>query len=197
MASPVIIELGEEYTLSGKTNKIWIENAKILTAESRGQSVVLKGKMLGMTLLRQNEQALKVIVVPINSKKTFQDWQKLSQLFLDIHVDFCDDVVCLKGKLFRFQDYIRIVNLIEQYNSAIYLSLETDDLMKDKLNLYIENNLRNNGLTPLKTIYASPWKLNYSDKELAQDYKQSLLKLGIKAAENNPLDDTTETKTHY
>ena len=68
LASPVLIELGEEYTLSGKTNKIWIENAKVLTAQSRGQSVVLKGKTLGMTLLRQNERALKVVVVPINSK---------------------------------------------------------------------------------------------------------------------------------
>ena len=184
LASPIIIELGEEYNLAGKTNKIWIENAKVLTAESRGQSVALKGKMLGMTLLRQNEHALKVVVVPINSKKTFQDWQKLSQQFLDIRVDFCEDVVCLKGKLFRFHDYIRIVNLIEQHSSAIYLSLETGDLIKDKLNLFIENNLRNYGLTPLKTIYASPWKLNYSDKELALDYKLALLKLGIKAVEN-------------
>ncbi len=183
-ASPIVIELGEEYSLRGATKNIWIENAKVLTAEPRGQAVVLKAKMLGATLLRQNDKSLKAVVVPVNSKKTFQDWQKLSQSFLGLRVDFCEVVVCLKGTLYRFQDFLKILSLIESYNSIIYLSLDLDVKLKEKINLHVENHLRNNGLTPLKLIYANPWRLNYSDKELAMDYKSALKSLGIAAMLN-------------
>ena len=183
-AAPLIVELGEDHILKGRTSKIWIENAKVISAQSGGSGVVLKPVALGTSLIRQNDQAIKVIVVPINSKKTYKDWLLQSQKFLGITVDICENVVCLRGKLFRFQDFKRITDLIEKQNSSIYFGMELSDELKEQVNAFTENHLRNSGLTPLKVIYTQPWKLNYSNKETAADYTQALRKIGILAVEN-------------
>lgn len=183
-ADHIIIELGEDYTLKGITTKIWIENAKILSATSAANGIILKTLSIGQTLIRQNNHLINISVVPTGSQKTFQDWLKLSQKFIGINVDFCQDVVCLKGKLYRFEDFKKIIQLIEKNESSLYLALSVDDDLKIQLNLWYENRLRENGLTPLKIVYAYPWRLNYSAKEMALDYKVFARKFGILALEN-------------
>ncbi|MBC7464681.1 MAG: hypothetical protein H7256_01700 [Bdellovibrio sp.] len=180
----IIIELGEDYTLPGRTDKIWVENAKIISAVPAGSGVRLKTMTLGQTLIRQNNQLIKVSVVPTGSQKTYQDWQKLSQKFLNIKVDFCDDVVCLKGKLFRFEDFKRLTRLIQENESSLYLALDVESDLKAKLNTWIENYMRENGMTPLKVVYSQPWKLLYTNKENSSDYKHLLRRIGILALEN-------------
>lgn len=180
----IIIELGEDYTLTGKTDKIWVENAKIISAVPAGSGVRLKTITLGQTLIRQNNQLIKVSVVPTGSQKTYQDWQKLTQKFLNIKVDFCDDVVCLKGKLFRFEDFKRLTKLIQENESSLYLALDVDGDLKTKLNSWVENYMRENGMTPLKVVYSQPWKLLYTNKDNASDYKHLLRRIGILALEN-------------
>lgn len=183
-AKDIIIELGEDYVLTGKTDKIWIENAKVLSAVPAGSGVRLKTNALGQTLIRQNNQLIKVSVVPTGSQKTYQDWTKLTQKFLNLRVDFCDDVVCLKGKLFRFEDFKRLAKLIQDNDSSLYFALDVDLELKAKLNTWIENYMRENGLTPLKVVYSQPWKLLYTNKESAADYKHLLGRIGILALEN-------------
>ena len=46
-AAPLIVELGEDHILKGRTSKIWIENAKVISAQSGGSGVVLKPVALG------------------------------------------------------------------------------------------------------------------------------------------------------
>ena len=180
----IIIELGEDYSLPGKTDKIWIENAKVLSAVPVGAGVRLKTVALGQTLIRQNNQLIKVSIVPTGSQKTFQDWQRLTKKFLNLRVDFCDDVVCLKGKLFRLEDLKRLTKLIQENESSLYLALDIGSDLKNKVNSWYENYTRDNGLTPLKIIYSQPWKLLYTNKDNASDYKHLLARVGVLALEN-------------
>ncbi|OFZ30567.1 MAG: hypothetical protein A2622_08680 [Bdellovibrionales bacterium RIFCSPHIGHO2_01_FULL_40_29] len=183
-AKSLVIELGEDSILQGRTEKIWIENSKLLTAEPAGNSIRLKAHNLGSTLIRQNNQLIKVSIVPMDSKKTFLDWQILSKKFVGLTVDFCNHVVCLKGKLYRFQDFKRIVELIEKNNSSLFLALQMDDPLRETVTRFIENHLRASGLTPLKINFSSPWTLNYNAAELATDYKIASQKMGVLATEN-------------
>lgn len=183
-ATPLIIELGEDLVLTGRTEKMWIENAKIISAEPSGATVKLKGLALGTTRLRQNGVLKLAHVVPLFSKKTFEDWQLLSKKFVGLTVSFCEEVVCLKGKLYRFKDYQRVLELIQKQNSIIFLALEAEESLQKEIDIFIENQLRAAGLTPLKVIHTSPWKLHYSVKEQANDYKSALEKVGVLALEN-------------
>lgn len=183
-ADPIAIELGEDYTLKGNTSKIWIENSKVLTASSGSGGVILKTVSVGQSLIRQNNRLIKVSVVPTGSKKTFQDWQRLSQKFVGLTTESCDDVVCLKGHLYRFEDFKKIIQLIDQNESSLYLALTLDDTLKSQLSLWFENRLRESGLTPMKIVFGQPWRLSYSTKETATDYKNAARKFGVLASEN-------------
>ncbi len=180
----LVIELGEDYTLKGTTSKIWIENAKIVSAVSTAAGVTLKSNSIGQTRIRQNNKLIRVSIVPLGSQQTFQDWLKLSQKFLNISVAFCEDVVCLKGKLFRFEDFKKITELIQKNESAIYLALDVDDELKGQLNLWYENRFREHGLTPFKIQFCQPWRLSYSTKETGAAYKSVANSWGILASEN-------------
>ncbi len=183
-SEPIVIELGEDYTLKGVTSKIWIENAKIISAASTARGLLLKSNSIGQTLIRQNNQLIKVTVVPTGSQKTYKEWLRLSQKFVNVSVHFCEDVVCLKGKLFRFEDFKKIIGLIDQNESSLYLALEVDEDLRVQLNLWFENRLREAGLTPMKIMYGQPWRLTYSSKETAADYKGTARKFGLLAVEN-------------
>ncbi len=181
---PIITELGEDYILKGKTSKIWIENAKVLSAVSTSAGLTLKTNSVGQSLIRQNNDLIKVLVVPTGSRKTYQDWLRLSQKFVNLSVAFCDDVVCLKGKLFRLEDFKKLIELIEKNESSLYFALNVDEELRRQLNLWFENRLRESGLTPMKIMYGQPWRLNYSAKESASDYKAAVKRFGVLAVEN-------------
>ncbi len=183
-SNSIVIELGEDYTLKGNTTKIWIENSKVLSATSGAGGVLLKTASIGQSLIRQNNRLIKVSVVPTGSKKTFEDWQRLSQKFVGVTTEFCDDVVCLKGRLYRIEDYKKIIKMIEENESSLYMALTLDDSLKTQLNLWFENRLRESGLTPLKIVFGQPWRLNYSAKESSTDYKNATRKFGVLALEN-------------
>ena len=180
----LVIELGEDYILKGLTTKIWIENAKIISAVSTSSGLTLKTNSIGQTRIRQNNKLIKVSVVPMGSQQTFQDWIRFSQKFLNISVAFCEDVVCLKGKLFRFEDFKKIIDLIQKNESSIYLALDTNEELKVQLNLWFENRFRESGLTPFRIQYNQPWRLSYSTKDSGVDYKTMANKWGILASEN-------------
>ncbi len=180
----ITIELGQEHHLKKKFSKIWVENQKVIVAESRGGSVFLKTLAVGRTQIRLDNTSYTVISAPIGSLSTLNDWTLLTKKFVGLKVDFCDEVVCLKGKLYRWVDYEKIIHLMQENNSSLFWAVDLDDKLKQLVSIYVEKYLRANGLTPLKVMYSSPWRIQFSSKEYASDYKSNLQQIGILAVEN-------------
>ena len=178
------LEEGQSYRLSGSVQKLWIENSKILKAESLGGGIELKALSIGQTELRKNNELIKVVVSPIGSQYTLEKCKSLSKKFIGLKVDLCEHVICLSGKLFRFQDYERILNYLSKTNSSLYLALDTTPVVQQKINLYIENNIRESGLTPLKVNFSRPWRVQFNSKDAAETYTYNYQKLGILASTN-------------
>ncbi|MBC7457637.1 MAG: hypothetical protein H7235_05120, partial [Bdellovibrionaceae bacterium] len=181
---PILIELGQDYLLKKKFSKIWVENQKILAVEAKGSRVSLKTLAIGKTQIRLDNESFTVVSTPIGSLTTFTDWSLITKKFVGLRVDFCEEVVCLKGRLYRLADFEKIIHLIQERNSVIFLSADLDEKLKMKINAYAEKFLRTKGLTPLKLMYSDPWKIQYSAKEYASDYKYNLQQIGILAIEN-------------
>lgn len=188
----ITIELGEEYIHKKQISKIWIENPKIISANSLQNKLAIKGLSLGQTQARFDSEIQKIIVVPAGSFRTFSDWTFISKKFLNLKVDICDDVICLKGKIYRFQDFEKILRLMEEYSSSIYFAVEMSDQLKLQVQQYIEKNLRDLGLTPMKLVFSEPWKMPNTNKELMTDYKNKLKKIGILVIENKQKIDITD-----
>jgi pilus assembly protein CpaC len=180
----IAIELGQDHLLTKKFSKVWIENPTLISAQPKGSQVYLKALGIGRTQIRLDNESYTVVSTPIGSLKTFTDWTLLSKKFLGLQVDFCEDVVCLKGKLYRYTDFEKILQLIQMHGSALYWAVDADDILKKKISAYSEKFLRDKGLTPLKLMYGQPWRIQYTSKDFASDYKKSMQLLGILAVEN-------------
>lgn len=180
----LFLEEGQNLILTGGVQKLWIENSKIVKAEQAKTGVELKGLSIGQTEIRKNNELLKVIVSPLGSKHTLDTWIQLSKKFVGLTVGFCEQVVCLKGKLFRFQDYERIVEFLSKNDSSLYLALQTSSALQQKIDIYIEKFVRDNGLTPLKVNYGTVWKTQFNSKDTQDLYFKTYQSLGILAVAN-------------
>lgn len=180
----ITIELGQDHLVKKNASKVWIENPKLISAQPRGGRIYLKTLGIGRTQIRLDNESYTVVSTPIGSLKTYSDWARLSKKFLGLQVDFCEEVVCLKGKLYRFADFEKVVSLMQTNGSSLFWAVQLDEKLKHKASTHIEKYLRDKGLTPLKIMFGEPWKIQFSAKDYAADYKKTLQEIGILAIEN-------------
>jgi pilus assembly protein CpaC len=86
----------------------------------------------------------------------------------------------LQGTLYRRTDYLRILDLIEQNKSTLYLSLTVEPALATLLQQDIAQRLRLKGLTPLKVQFGKPWRVFYSKAKIKTEIENSFRNLGLK-----------------
>ena len=59
----------------------------------------------------------------------------LKNKFVGLSLNYCRQFLCLQGPLYRFEDYVRIIELIKKSDSVLYLSLQVNEKVKSKLML--------------------------------------------------------------
>lgn len=185
------IELGEDYFLTKKFNKIWIENKNLIVARIKKNKFYLKTLKIGTTHFRLDNTLYKVVISPLGSKKTYADWKNLVNKFVGLNVDYCAHYVCLKGILYRVHDYERIIDHIDKNDAKIYLALNVDPSIAIALQKIISAHLRSKGLTPLKihlpvrkfkqqsTLQSDLWKIFYTKVKYKTENESKLTALGL------------------
>lgn len=181
LASPseIRLELGEDYLIKDKFSKIWIKDKELIMAHAKQNKFFIKTIKTGVTYIRLDNALSKVIISPIGSKKTFSDWQALVNKFIGLNIGYCDMQVCLKGTLYRINDYKRIVDYIKKNNSNIYLALKVASGIEAELRKNIGEYLRLKGLTPLKIQFTEPWKIYYSKTKYKIENENEIKDLGL------------------
>lgn len=181
----LFVEIGQEIFLQKKVSNIWIEDQKVVQAVVKGSAVYLKGVSVGKTSIRLNNKENTVVQVgPVGTQKNYLKWKQISKKFLDMKIVFCEQAICIEGEIFRFKDYKKILDLIKEDHRSLYLSMKIQPKITNEIYSYIDTYLREQGLTPLKLNHQNIWKIFYGNKELAQDYKMALAKIGIQAIES-------------
>jgi pilus assembly protein CpaC len=183
-SSEIIIEIGQDSVVKKNVSRIWIESSKVISALPVTGGIKLKSLSIGSTRIRINDDIYKVYVVPIGSLKTFKDWSKTVTKFIDLQIQFCDEVVCLKGQIYRVEDFQKIIKLMNEQASTLYFAFDIHPSILTSVQKILEKYQRDKGLTPLRVMFTQPWRVQYSNKELAVDYINELSHIGIKAIES-------------
>lgn len=185
-ASPndLFIEIGQDHFIKKSVSRIWVESSKIISVEAAAGGIKIKSLLLGATRLRINDETFQVYVVPIGSVKTFRDWNQLTKKFIDLQVDYCLELVCLKGQIYRFTEFEKIIRLMSEKKSILYLAFDIHPSIQTEVDRFLEKFQRSKGLTPLRVMYATPWKVLYTNKETGTDYRSELARIGILALES-------------
>lgn len=180
----IFVELGQDYFIKKKVSRVWVENPKTLQMVSSSQGLKIKSLNLGQSQVRLDDEIIKVHVAPIGSMQAISSWEKLTPKFINLKVDFCDEYPCLKGKIFQFREFEKIMTFIKEKSIPIYFSFEVHLSVQNQVLNYIENYQREKGLTPLKVVFSSPWKIQYGGKDFANEYRTEMAKVGVLALES-------------
>lgn len=182
---PVLVEIGEDHLVQNVNSKIWIENAKIFSAKQIGSAVLVKALQVGYSKIKVDQTFTDFYAVPAGFKESYKTWQKLVQKIPYLNVAFCQNTVCLKGKIVNFNDYIKIINLMDLHKSFIYLDLDMSRAIEAQVLEYTNNYLRSYEIKPTKIMFkSSPWKMISSSKVDHLKIAQTLLRIGLFTEDN-------------
>ncbi len=176
---PLVIEVGDSLKIPSVKEKIWIENPKIVTATSTGNSVQLKGLNVGSSKIRLDKRNQLVIILPAGQIQSYLEWKKLSFQFADITVSQCDEVICLKGTLTTLKEFQKMINLMKENNSFVYLGLTALPSLKTEIEKWYLDYFRENGLPPHKVVFSQPWKSFSQTHESFNQTKSQMEKIGL------------------
>lgn len=181
---PLIIEMGEDYKIKNISEKIWIENLKTVKAESLGSGIILKPQAIGSCKIRIDGAIKIVSVLPPGYRSSYELWQKLSFQFANVHVGFCDNTVCLSGRINSMSEFEKMIRLMQEKNAALFLGLSIKPELQKKIEDWYVKYFRENSITPLKIVFTTTWKVFLTSKENFQSNKDTLQKVGLNIIEN-------------
>lgn len=176
---PLVIEVGDSLKIPSIKEKVWIENQKIVQAVSNGMTIQLKGLAVGSSKVRLDKRNQLVIVLPAGQIQSYLDWKKLSFQFADITVNQCDEIICLKGQLSTLKEFKKIISLMKENNSYVYLGLDASPSLKLEIEKWYLDYFRENGLSPHKVVFSYPWKSFSNTADQFNKIKFQMEKIGL------------------
>ncbi len=179
LIEPIVIEVGDSLKLPSVKEKIWIENPKVVQAASTGGGIQLKGLAVGSSKVRLDKRNQLAIVLPAGQIQSYLDWKKFSYQFADVTVNQCDEIICLKGKLSTLKEFQKIILLMKENNSFVYLGLEASASLKIEIEKWYQDYFRENGLSPHKVVFSYPWKSYSNSTESFNKIKSRMEKIGL------------------
>lgn len=180
----IIVELGQDYAIKKKVTRVWVENPKVIAVQPTSKGLQIKSLAPGQSQIRLDDEIFKVFIVPIGSLQSFQQWEKLSKKFVNLKVDFCEELTCLKGKVFNFKEFEKILTLMKENTNPLYFAFDIHPSAQAHVESYLEKHQREKGLTPLKVVFSTPWKIQYGGKDQINEYKKELAQVGILTIES-------------
>lgn len=181
----LMVELGDEHLLKNVSQKVWIENPKIFSAQNKGSKVSLKPIALGSSKIRVDQKELVALSVPTGFNASFKIWNNLVRKNSQINVGFCEQTLCLKGEIFNIEDFKKIILMMEEKNAFLFLKLEMSDKLTSEVENWYAQYFRNHEITPPKIIFSSsPWKAVLSSKDNSVTSRNQANQVGLFTSDN-------------
>jgi len=183
--SDVLVELGETYNAKQVKEKIWIENQKIFNANTTDLQTTIQPIHVGKSVIKIDQNSFNFFAVPRGTKHSYEFWKKETRKIAFLSVEFCENSVCLKGKISTLDEFIKIQTLMSENQASIFLKLDVNNDLKTKIKDWYNMYLRNHEITPPKILFeASPWKVSLSSKDESIKNKEAVQNVGLFTDDN-------------
>lgn len=176
---PLVVEVGDSIKIPSIKEKVWIENPKIIQAQNSGNAIQLKGLSVGSSKIRLDKLNRLMMVLPAGQIQSYLEWKKLSFQFADISVNQCEEIICLKGHISTLNEFKKLIRLMKENNSSVFIGINISDALKPEIEKWYQDYFRENGLSPHKVIFSSPWKSFSNSTENFNKIKTQMEKIGL------------------
>ncbi len=188
----IILELGESKLISAVKENVWIENQKVAIANTTHGIIRIKALTIGSTLARFDRRQTEIIVLPVGHKKSFDNWKTKANLFANLEVDQCQNVICLTGQLSTMKEFKRLIKIMNQNQMPAYIGMKLNEKLQTQIENWYAEQLKKEGLSPYKIVFSEPWKVFSNSTEVFYKNSKFFEKNGILMLEDKTKMELTD-----
>lgn len=179
------ISIGEETRLPLSSTKIWIEDSKILKAESFGSELKIFGVKEGSSLLSIGEKKYHIFVLSLQKQNSYSLLQQILEKTVGLNVVKEKGMTVVQGELFRIEDWKRLANSLENRDVDYQMAAKMTAAVEKEAQDYFDQLFEKTKLPKLTLVFDQgvSYRLK-SAHPLASTYRRILLPYGIQLMED-------------
>ncbi len=157
LAKDLTLSLGEAHSLPLPKGvpRIWIQDGQIIQAEATGGRIMLKARKEGMTTLRVGSEDYKVQVLQADKREIYKTLKESLQKIVGLTPALTEGDLFVKGRLYRFADWLRLADLIRQTSVSYQMRAQMSPLLQKETQAYFSS-LFEKAKIPPQTIIFEP-----------------------------------------
>ena len=157
LATPLLTShllLGEEKKIPLTSARVWIEDSKVLKAQSLGRTLKLTGLAEGGSLVRIGEQQYQIYVIHPKKQESFLRIQEVLKKNLGLKVNYLQGETQVQGHLFRLEDLKNLALQLRGFDVNYQLNVEMSPELKAETQKYFDALLTENSLAKQKVSFS-------------------------------------------
>ena len=189
IASPLLVShivLGEEKKLPLKSNRVWLEDSKVLKAQSLGNILKVSGLSEGASLVRIGDQQYQIYVIHPKKQEALLRLQEALKTIIGLKVDYSQGDTQVQGSLFRLKDWQTLAANLKGSEINYVMNVELNDSLKSDAQKYFDQLLSENSLLKQKISFSEGAAIRLPLKNVfTAQYKKILSPYGISVTEDS------------
>lgn len=180
----IFLRIGEKKNFPLTSSTVWIENSKILKAQTIGTNIRLQGLNEGESAVQIGENSYLIQVIhprTLSKKKIIQDYLKK---FPQLEMEFQKGRLKITGILHQLEEWEELKKMsdLEHIKYTLFATLSDD--LQNKAQAHLNSFLRTQGLKEQILLFSDTPKVFISSQENLDLYKEALLPYGIQVQQN-------------
>lgn len=176
----LLIPLGQTEKIPSLSGSLWVENKKILQAESAQGSWILRGLREGSTFVQSGNKLYQAHVIHPSKRKIWDSLNKEIKNRIGLHAELKEGEISIQGKIYRWQDWLNLAQFFREQNVSYLFEAEIPQFIKEKAQLYFEEKMNRVGIAPMKVRFSQPPELKLAEsQESFSAYEKILKNFGI------------------
>jgi pilus assembly protein CpaC len=177
--------LGEELRLPLSSNRVWIEESKVVKGEVAGSQLKVIGLKEGSSVVGIGDKKYQIYVVHPKKYVTLKELENILTKVLGLKVSFDHGETVVEGELFRLEDWKKIANKLSGIEADYRMSAKISEGLLPEIKKYFDSLMEQNRLPPQEIIFSNLIELRLPLKHTyLEAYKKLLAPYGIKVNED-------------
>ncbi|MGZ3804991.1 MAG: pilus assembly protein [Pseudobdellovibrionaceae bacterium] len=186
-AESLVIKIGEDYKLPLPSNhRVWVQNRKLLSLQTRGGILVLNGNIEGFTTLQVGAKSYQVQVIQPLKKTLLLNFEKELRHILGLRLTIKNYQVTVSGKLYRWEDWLQLAKISEETGVSYAMSAEIPLSLQTKALHHWQQEYALAGLAPVPIHFSHPLQGRLTlEPQLFAKYEALLGPFGVLLEKDN------------
>ncbi len=155
--------------------RIWLSQAGVVSVQDRGGGLGIQARKEGEVLLNVGSRVYLVQVLSETNKRHLEDLSKLFLHRMGLEVQFVQDRIRVRGRLYRIKDFMALVRTAQEQKIPYLFEAEVDPAFRPVLETWIMDQIKNSLFPSPVLLWQKPLTALLPEDSAVTDFYQTRL----------------------